>query len=113
VISAGMAKQFFGNKNPIGKDITMNKSVLTVTGVLEENQKFHLPVNYIISMALAGYKGDIMQSWQWYPFNTYVMLQKGANVQELEKKFQSYSKPFLKGEGPSNIPYFQPLFVVS
>ncbi|MES2648163.1 MAG: ABC transporter permease [Bacteroidota bacterium] len=109
VISAGMARQFFGNQDPVGKEIIMDKSVITVKGVIAENQQFHLPVNYIISMSQAGYKGDFMQSWQWYPFHTYVLLQKGANVQQLEKKFQAYSKPFLKGEGPSNVPYFQPL----
>jgi putative ABC transport system permease protein len=109
VISADMARQFFGSQDPIGKDISMNKSILTVKGVIQENQQFHLQVNYIISMSQAGYKGDIMQSWQWYPFHTYVQLQKGANVQQLETKFQADSKPFLKGDGPANVPYFQPL----
>jgi putative ABC transport system permease protein len=109
VISADMARQFFGDEHPVGKEISMNKSILTVKGVIQENQQFHLPVNYIISMSQAGYKGDIMQSWQWYPFHTYVLLQKEANVQQLERKFQADSKPFLKGEGPSNVPYFQPL----
>ncbi|RYY63372.1 MAG: ABC transporter permease, partial [Chitinophagaceae bacterium] len=109
VISANMARQFFGNQHPVGKEILMNKSVLTVKGVMQENQQFHIPVNYIISLSQAGYKGDIMQSWQWYPFHTYVLLQKQANVRQLERKFQADSKPFLKGEGPSNVPYFQPL----
>ncbi|MHA4846699.1 ABC transporter permease [Flavitalea antarctica] len=109
VISTDMARLFFGDQHAVGKEILMNKSVLTVKGVIQANQQFHLPVNYMISMSQAGYKGDIMQSWQWYPFHTYVMLQKEASVQQLEKKFQDDTKPLLKGDGPSNVPYFQPL----
>ena len=112
VLSADMATQFFGNGDPVGKEISMDKTVLTVKGVLQENQRFHIPVNYIISLSQAGYKGDIMQSWQWYPFHTYVLLQEGANVQQLERKFQAHSKPFLKGDGPANVPYFQPLLKI-
>ena len=51
----------------------------------------------------------MMQSWQWYPFNTYVKLRNGTNEVQLQAKFQSFSKPFLKGDGDINVPYFQPL----
>ena len=40
-----------------------------------------------------------MQSWQWYPFNTYVKLKNGTDADQLQAKFQRFSKPFLKGEG--------------
>src|SRR5687767_12097390 len=109
VISAGMSERYFDRENPVGKAISFEKSIFTIKGVLEKEQKFHLDINYIIPMAAAGLQGEMMQSWHWYPFNTYVQLQKGSDVAMLQKKFQDFSKPFLKGEGGINEPYFQPL----
>src|SRR5687768_3028786 len=109
IISEAMALKYFGNESPVGKNINLDESVLRINGVLKNDQKFHLPINYLISFAGAGYQGEIMESWQWYPFNTYVKLKEGSSVSGIEKKFQTYSKPFLKGEGGINIPIFQPL----
>ena len=109
VISAAMAEKFFGKDNPVGKTLLMNKYALEIKGVIENEEKFHLPLNFMYSLGTADYPSDMMQSWQWYPFNTYVKLKEGTNVQSTESKFQKYSKPFLKGDGESNVPYFQPL----
>ena len=109
VISAAMSERFFGKENPVGKDISFAKSAFRIRGVLEKDQKFHLPVNYLISLAAAGIPGDMMESWQWYPFNTYVRLKKGTDANVLQAKFQTYSRPFLKGEGDVSVPFFQPL----
>ncbi|RYY44598.1 MAG: FtsX-like permease family protein [Chitinophagaceae bacterium] len=109
VISATMAEKFFGKENPVGKDITFAKDVMRVQGVLENSEKFHLPLNYLISINALNLPADRMQSWQWYPFNTYVKLRNGTNADKLQAKFQGFSKPFLKGDGDVSVPYFQPL----
>ena len=109
VISAVMAEKFFGNENPVGKTILMDKDPFVIKGVLRNDEKFHLPVNFLISLGVVAIPTDMMNSWQWYPFNTYVKLKAGTPVQATEAKFQTYSKPFLKGEGGSNVPFFQPL----
>jgi putative ABC transport system permease protein len=109
VISAAMAEKYFGKENPVGKDIRLSKDVMRVQGVLENSEKFHLPLNFLISLNAAGFPADMMQSWQWYPFNTYVKLKNGTGADQLQAKFQRFSKPFLKGEGDANVPYFQPL----
>ncbi len=109
VISAAMAEKFFGKGNPVGKVLTLSKYVMHVQGVLENNEKFHLPLNFLMPLAAAGIPGNSMQSWQWYPFNTYVKLKNGTSAGQLQAKFQDFSKPFLKGEGTANVPYFQPL----
>src|SRR5436190_81659 len=96
VISAAMAEKYFGKEDPVGKDLTLSKDVLRVKGVLENNEKFHLPLNFLISLNAAGIPADMMQSWQWYPFNTYVKLKSGTSADKLQTKFQSFSKPFLK-----------------
>jgi putative ABC transport system permease protein len=109
VISAAMAEKYFGKENPVGKDITFAKEVMRVQGVLENSEKFHLPINYLVSLNFMGFPADRMQSWQWYPFNTYVKLRNGTNAAQLQAKFQNFSKPFLKGDGDVSVPYFQPL----
>lgn len=109
IISEAMSGRFFGDENPVGKTITLAKSVFTVKAVLKDQVKFHLPVNFLMNMRAAGLYGATMESWQWYPFNTYVKLKEGTDSKALEAKFQSYSKPYLKGEGGINVPYFQPL----
>ena len=109
VISAAMAEKYFGKENPVGRDITFAKEVMRVQGVLENSEKFHLPINYLVSLNFMGFPADRMQSWQWYPFNTYVKLRNGTNAAQLQAKFQNFSKPFLKGDGDVSEPYFQPL----
>ncbi|HEX2533071.1 MAG TPA: ABC transporter permease, partial [Chitinophagaceae bacterium] len=109
VISAVMAEKFFGSGNPVGKTILMDKDPFVIKGVLRNDEKFHLPVNFLYSLGAVAFPPEMMQSWQWYPFNTYVKLKAGTPVQATEAKFQTYSKPFLKGEGGSNVPFFQPL----
>ena len=109
VISAAMAEKYFGKENPVGKDLTLSKDVMRVKGVLENSEKFHLPLNFLISLNSAGFPANLMQSWQWYPFNTYVKLKNGTSAGQLQAKFQRFSKPFLKGEGGTIVPYFQPL----
>lgn len=109
VISAAMAEKYFGKENPVGKNLTFAKDVMRVQGVLENSEKFHLPLNYLISLNAMGLPADRMQSWQWYPFNTYVKLRNGTDAAQLQTKFQNFSKPFLKGDGDITVPYFQPL----
>src|SRR4051812_16210252 len=109
VISATMAEKYFGKENPVGKDLTLSKNVRVIQGVLENNEKFHLPLNFLVSLNSVGYPADMMQSWQWYPFNTYVKLRDGTNAARLQAKFQNFSKPFLKGDGDISVPYFQQL----
>ncbi|HEX8332680.1 MAG TPA: ABC transporter permease [Segetibacter sp.] len=109
VISEEMAIRYFGNKNPIGKQVVFSKEPLQVKAVFYNNPKFHLPVNYIIPMAVTGISGKTMESWEWYGLNNYIKLRKGADADALQAKFQEYVKPFLKGEGASYKPFFQSL----
>lgn len=109
VISKDMAARYFGHENPVGKDMRLRSSLWRITGVLENSEKFHLPINYLIPLKGISLPPDMMQSWQWYPFQTYVRLKEKTDAQLVEAKFQRYSKPFLKGEGGSNVPFFQPL----
>jgi putative ABC transport system permease protein len=54
-----------------------------------------------------------MQSWGWQQFTTYVKLNRGADVKNLQVKFQELIKqkvhPILKAGGSTYIPFFQSL----
>jgi putative ABC transport system permease protein len=113
VISQEMAERFFGDENPVGKKILLDKVPLQVKGVFEKNQKFHLQFNFLCPLAAVHLPPERMQSWGWHQFYNYVKLKKGTDVHALELKFKKEvnekSKPFRTDAVSSDKPFFQPL----
>jgi putative ABC transport system permease protein len=110
VISQALAGKYFGQTNPIGKEIIVNKSTYHVKGVFQNNPKFHLPFKFIIPLEAVGISQEQMESWEWYGLTTYLKLKEGADAEDLQAKFQNYTQPFLKGSGQvTYLPLFQPL----
>src|SRR6266536_3316812 len=113
VLSDEMAQRFFGDENPVGKQILMDKQPIQVKGVFVKNPRFHLQFNYVRSVFSLHLPAEPMQSWEWHQFLTYVKLKKGTNVQALQIKYQKYvnekSKPFRHDAVSSDKPFFQPL----
>jgi putative ABC transport system permease protein len=116
VISTAMAQRFFGNDNPVGKQILMDKLPYQVKGVLEDNPKFHLQFDFLVPIAAYNLPAERMQSWGWDQFYNYVKVKKATQVSILERKFQNVVKEKTKmlGEKINNTgsfskPIFQPL----
>lgn len=113
VISKSLAERFYGNDNPVGKQLLVDKTPFTVKGVFVKNPKFHLQFDYVLPLAAAQLPKERMQSWHWQQFYNYAKLKKGTNVRLLEAKFQAdvkqKSAPFMKEMQSSNKPLFQPL----
>ena len=116
VISNSMAMRFFGNQNPVGKQILKDKTPYIIKGVFEKNSKFHLQFDYLISLSAVPLPPGIMQSWVWHQFITYAKLKPHANSKNLEAKFQTYVKQKEKSSGNGNNamtdedkPFLQPL----
>lgn len=113
VISEELAQKFFGNENPVGKQVLMDKTPMLVKGVFKKDPKFHLQFNYLIPMVAAGIPAKRMESWGWQQFYHYVKLKKGTDVNALEKKFQKVvlekTKAFERGDEGRNIAHLQPL----
>ncbi|MDO1447921.1 ABC transporter permease [Rhodocytophaga aerolata] len=113
IISKEMAERYFGKENPIGKQISRNKTPFQVKGVFENNPKFHLQLTYILPLRITGIPQERMQSWGWQQFNTYVKLKPNATISSLETKFQDYIRenvhPILKESSFTYLPRFQPL----
>ncbi|MGB8194455.1 MAG: ABC transporter permease [Chitinophagaceae bacterium] len=114
VISEEMAKRYFGNENPIDKIVSVDKDTLVVKGVFAKlPSHFHLDFNYLMSLSTAGVAPERMERWTWHQFFTYVKLKPGANVAQLQDKFQAHVKkeiyPTLTQVGSTFLPFFQPL----
>jgi putative ABC transport system permease protein len=114
VISEELAKKYFGNENPVGKTIQIDKGNYKVTGVLAKlPDHFHLNFHYLASFSSIGMPQERMDRWTWNQFYTYIKLKPGTNVLPLQNKFQAYVKkevyPTLKQVGSTFLPFFQPL----
>ena len=114
VISEEIAKKYFGNQDPLGKPIQVDKINLSVTGVFAKlPPHFHLDFDYLISFSTLGMPKERMERWTWNQFYTYIKLKPGADIKQLQSKFQSYVKkeiyPTLTQANTSFLPFFQPL----
>lgn len=95
ILTAPMARKYFGNVNPLGKSIVLdNRKTLTVTGVFEPlPSNTHLKFDCIISFDTfevpMGYPVTL-DSWGWVSFYTYVKLSGQADKAELEAKFKEF-----------------------
>jgi putative ABC transport system permease protein len=113
VLSQEMAQRFFGNENPVGKQLLMDKAPFVVKAVFQKNPKFHLQFNYLVPMAAAQIPAERMRSWGWQQFYNYVKLKQGADVHALEARFQPFVKQqteaLNKDVNSSNKAHLQPL----
>ena len=113
VISEEMAERFFGDENPVGKQMLIDKTPLQVKGVFEKNPKFHLQFNFLRPLAAVQLPAERMQSWGWHQFVNYVKVKKETNVKALELKFQNDVKQKSKSSNndatTSDKPFFQAL----
>ena len=96
VITEKMANKYFGDVNPIGKDLRVSLGGLSgdyiVTGVLEKlpvnshlQFDFLLPMKFILETYRFYSKSD-SEGWGLADFVTYVKLDKAANPKEVEEK---------------------------
>jgi putative ABC transport system permease protein len=100
VISEEMAEKYFGIEEPVGKVLHVdNQFDFIVTGVMKNvprNSHFHC--DFLTSFACAddlywkGFSEDRTQS----SLHTYILLQKGVSVPELEDKLTVFAERFMQ-----------------
>lgn len=102
MLSADMAKKYFGDVDPLGKTLTYRAPyaarTFEVTGIFNPPVHSHLAVNYLISYSTIGSfrrdNGDMSRpeetSWGWYQFYTYLLLVPGTDINALEAKFPAF-----------------------
>ena len=94
VISEKAAKKYFQDESPMGKRIAWDgESEFEVTGIFEDvPENSHIKFDFLFSYQTLNNNSDNHSetSWGWYDFNTYVLVDKGVDVAELQQKWDSY-----------------------
>lgn len=93
VISRSVAKQFFGDEDPIGKLVILNDestNPYTVSGVMEDYRKdSHFQFNYILTLKdMEFWPGEQTDLCCWN-YNVYIKLHEGVKVADFEQKLLS------------------------
>lgn len=90
VITASVAKKLFGNEDPLGKVISLDKEVdFKVTAVVADMPvNTHLKFNVLFSFPtyVALTSPDAETTFDWDGFMTYVLLKEGSDPKKVEAK---------------------------
>lgn len=92
VITLDMAKKIFGNKDALGRTLTLSgDGDLRVTGVVENvprNSHFHF--NYLVSInTIQGRRADYLNAWLVIAGWSYILLDSNTDAKIVEKKMAS------------------------
>ena len=96
VISQSMAQKYFGNDDPMGKLLNLNRQMpLKVTGVFKDvPENSHLKFDMLVSFPTMGDKFGY-DIWNWPEFYTYVKLAPGSDPTKIEAKFPAFIEHYL------------------
>jgi putative ABC transport system permease protein len=88
ILSQSTAEKYFGKENPLGKTLTINRTVtVTVTAVARDlYETSSIRFEILASMDSARALFPDMESWESAKFSTFVLLAKGADIHRLQAK---------------------------
>ncbi|MCB2221463.1 MAG: ABC transporter permease [Bacteroidetes bacterium] len=114
VITQSMAHKYFGDENPVGKQLKFETNInLQVTGVIEDvPAQSHFRFDFLASMSTLRvvFGGKLPETWVWNPCWTYLLLDENADPEILEAKFPEYIQKYFYDAEKDNISlYLQPL----
>lgn len=101
VLTKSKAEKYFGNKNPIGQHIFLysrfSKPFKVVAVIEDIPQNTHYRFDIIMSISTIK---DILESEKWNGFNyyTFLKLQEGADLQQLNEKLIPLSRKYIGEE---------------
>lgn len=117
VLTATLARKYFGDEDPIGQTIMMNNNVsFTVTGVVEDppnNSHFTFEALASFSTLMKMNGEEAYEHWGSLSLYTYVLLARDSDPDEVEKAFPDLYLKYMEDLNEmANIsfnPYLQPL----
>ena len=106
LITERTAKKYFGEQDPIGKQLRIQGQVdLQVTAIVKDPpSNAHFDFDFLISFSTMRpfFGGQYPGNWYWNPCWTYVVLKEGVKPEELESEFpafiQKYFPDFVRDE---------------
>ncbi len=112
VISESIMKKYFGDFDPIGKEIYINEGLpMMVEGVFKDfPEQSHLHFDILTPLSSLFTIIREPDTWLWSPCWTYILLEEGKNSKDLEKKFPAFVNKYFDAsiKDYSSI-YLQPL----
>jgi len=109
ILTESMAEKYFGDEDPLNKDLKIgNMYDLTVTGVVENvPRNSHLQFNFIIPFEIMKMAGDPLDKWGNNSYFTYIELAENADSSTVQEKITGFIKKHLPGT--STTLHLQPL----
>jgi putative ABC transport system permease protein len=92
VLTEAVAEKYFGREDPLGKSLRLNnRSEYTVTGILADiPEQSHLSFDILLPFLAAGEFGLPTQTWERFSYDTYVQLEAGSDVRQVNKKIATW-----------------------
>ncbi len=122
ILTKTAAEKYYGDEDPMGKSITFNNFGITadfkITGIIEDTPpNSHFKYNMFASfVTLENFFGreNLMQNWGSNNYSTYILLEKGKHIAELEERIPEFIDKHLgeiggKPASTTNKLHFMPL----
>ena len=119
VISQSLAHKYFGDEDPIGKMIQADsryfKGEYRITGIMRDipghsTLQFNLLTATPIPRDTRWYWENWVGKRTWFPVQTYIVLPKGSDSENLERKLPEFMARYLGKEVASYNTYYLQLF---
>ncbi|MEQ9309113.1 MAG: ABC transporter permease [Balneolaceae bacterium] len=92
VLSEEMSIRYFADENPVGKILLLDKVPFEITGVLQKlNPQSTFFFNSLASFSTLNQESySSINNWRSHNLYTYLLLEEGTNIAQLESKFPEF-----------------------
>ena len=105
VLTKSTAEQFYGEEDPIGQQLKLNNTFLTVTAIIEDiPANSEIPINALISMNTLPPQFHQAHNQDWFRigFYTFLLFKDVPNVAEFEAKMVEFEKKYVQPWSEAN-----------
>lgn len=105
VLTKTTAEQFFAEEDPIGKQMKINNSFLTVTAVIADPPaNSEMPIGALLSMSTLppGFHQAHNQDWFRIGFFTFLLFKDQPNIASFEEKMIAFEKKYVQPWAEAN-----------
>ncbi len=88
VLTEEMARKYFGEEDPMGKQLRIdNRHDYQVTGVMEDQPRnSHIHFDFLVSWSSFTNSFNLRERWDNASYTSYLLLDKNANLQQVEAR---------------------------
>jgi len=96
VLSQSAAEKYFGKEDPLGKTLTINRSVSVTVTALAKNlyENSSIKFEMLVSMDAARSLFTDLDSWDKSEFSTFLLLNRKADPKSLQAKLPAFLKKY-------------------